>query len=403
MEKQAKFTVRIAKKTRCVATSIGLMAAVSAMSLATYHAARADMIVVASTAVGYGAGHVVTDGAGVTVPAGASLTLLDQSGKTLVISGPFDGVPQAGRKAGEGSALVSALASLIKRTERTTNTLGASRSAYAGGNNIDRPSDAIDVALGGKYCLSGRSAQIFRSDASAAGSVALRNARTKKSVSISLVKDQNTAPWPNDLPLQNGEDYVVQPTGQIAGTRFSISIVDRIPNAPADAIKALADAGCDIQAHAILTQMAAAHQTPGLFLTSDRGRQPRYEPGEMATLTLQSNFDAHLYCFYFDDKQGLVTLFPYDNSVDSWIAASHPVSLPGSRLPVAFQLSDKGSTARFLCYATDRDVRADLPAGLMKEGFAATTNIGLADVKTVFRRLPVKSMASSELKIEVSE
>ena len=98
-----------------------------------------------------------------------------------------------------------------------------------------------------------------------------------------------------------------------------------------------------------------------------------------------------------------MTVYPHQRSVDSRIAASRPVSLPGSLLPVSFQMSEQDGDARFLCFATDRDVRASLPAGLLREGFAPVRDVDPARLKAIFGRLPVKSLASSELKIDVAK
>jgi len=365
--------------------------------------ARADMIVVASTTIGIGPGHVIADGASVSIPAGASLTLLDQSGKSLVITGPFDGTPGAKAKPGGDNALVSALASLIERNEKTTNTLGASRSLSAGGDIADRPVGAVDIATGGTYCLAPGSAQLLRPDAGAPARITVRDSRTAQAVDVAFAAGQAAVPWPAGLALADGHEYVVRSDDQIAGMRFTVKRMDALPDASAMAAKALADRECDRQAELVLRRIAAASQQPGLFLTSDRGRAPRYAVGEKATLTLQSNFDANLYCFFYDTAQGLVAVYPYEKSVNSRIAASRPVSLPGSLLPVAFQMSEQGDDARFLCFATDRDVRASLPAGLLREGFAPVRDVDPARLKDIFGRLPVKALAYSELKIDVAE
>lgn len=365
--------------------------------------ARADMIVVASTTIGIGPGHVITDGTAISVPDGASLTLLDQSGKTVVVTGPFDGAPTASGGTGGDNALVSALASLIERNEKTANTLGASRSLGATGGIIDRPLSAVDVAVGGTYCLAPGSAQLLRRDTAAPARITLRDSRTAQSAEVAFASGQAAVPWPAGLALETGHEYVVRAGGQFAGTRFTVRRLDALPQASAMAAKALADMDCDAQAGLMLRRLAAASQKPGLFLTSDRGRAPRYAAGEKATLTLQSNFDANLYCFFYDTAQGLVTVYPHEKSVDPRIAASRPVSLPGSLLPVAFQMSDQGGDARFLCFATDRDIRASLPEGLMREGFAPVHDVDPARLKDIFGRLAVKSLAFSELKIDVAE
>ena len=79
---------------------VALLAATAAVSLALGRAFADDAVLLASTVPGYVPGMVVSSTDRLSVPEGASATLLFQSGEMMRLGGPFEGT--LGRTAGEG-------------------------------------------------------------------------------------------------------------------------------------------------------------------------------------------------------------------------------------------------------------------------------------------------------------
>src|SRR3954466_9113079 len=70
---------------------VGRLAATTAIALAASSAMADDAVLLASTVPGYVPGMVVSSKDRLSVPDGASATLLFQSGEMLRLSGPYEG------------------------------------------------------------------------------------------------------------------------------------------------------------------------------------------------------------------------------------------------------------------------------------------------------------------------
>ena len=84
---------------RGIGAFIGLVLVLSALP-----APAAEFVVVAGGAPGLMPGQVVQSGATLEIPAGASVTLVSESGKTLTLKGPHSG-PAGTGGGGGGNAL----------------------------------------------------------------------------------------------------------------------------------------------------------------------------------------------------------------------------------------------------------------------------------------------------------
>src|SRR5690349_19599658 len=83
----------------------------ASLSQAAPPAAAAEAVVVASTAPGYAAGQVISDGMAVRLPDGANALFLFATGRTVTVKGPYEGsldkMAPAGTRSG-ADALASA-------------------------------------------------------------------------------------------------------------------------------------------------------------------------------------------------------------------------------------------------------------------------------------------------------
>ena len=138
------------------------------------------MVVVASSAPGIQPGRVVESGARLEVPAGATVTLISQSGKSVILKGPFAGPPGRDEGASGDAGVVSSLPRLFSGSGAETSGLGVMRSSRAKG-----PPEPwlIDVSHSGDHCVcSPRRAAFWR-----------RTDRTKTALSLRrLAQDDGT-------------------------------------------------------------------------------------------------------------------------------------------------------------------------------------------------------------------
>lgn len=128
---------------------------------------------------------------------------------------------------------------------------------------------------------------------------------------------------------------------------------------------------------------AAAATGPMTLALSTPNRQTRFALGEPVNLLVQPTRDAHVYCYLQDESSKITRFYPNRFSKDSLVLASKPLSLPGA---MRFQLvmNPKGVTETIACFATQRDVLADLPKGVVGVDFEPLAVSGLEQIRSAF-------------------
>ena len=89
-------------------------------------------MVIAASGVGLEPGQVIEGGQVLSLPEGATLTLIDQDGTPIRLVGPFEGPVGDANGAGEESSVISALANLIAGAGGQRPIVGATRKAEEG-------------------------------------------------------------------------------------------------------------------------------------------------------------------------------------------------------------------------------------------------------------------------------
>ena len=116
---------------------------------------------------------------------------------------------------------------------------------------------------------------------------------------------------------------------------------------------------------------------------STPNQQTRFARGELVNLLVQPTRDAHVYCYLQDETSKVTRFYPNRFAKDSLVLASKPLSLPGQ---MRFQLAmnPKGVTETIACFATQRDVMADLPKGVVGVDFEPLAVSGLEQIRSAF-------------------
>lgn len=142
-------------------------------------------------------------------------------------------------------------------------------------------------------------------------------------------------------------------------------------------------------------------------LTSPRGRTPVYRPGEELTLSAQSSREAWVWCFYIDSKGAISTVLPNPHrsrSGANHIGADEAQTLPDPRRdPFRFVFTaDTVGEEIVRCYATSRDVRADLPAAFFPDPIGPIAGLDTAKLDLAFARLVDVDVGMAEVTVSVS-
>jgi hypothetical protein len=205
--------------------------------------ASADMVVIRASGPGLKTGAVVASGAGVTLPAGSSATLLAQDGRSVKISGPYQGVPDQG--SGGDAKVVTALSRLLTTGGGDSHSLGVTR-----GTDVFE-SHAVNPG-GGVYCARANRAAVFQRGMSI---TATRLVITSANGAVTEVKWPESAtevPWPQEQPLRDGATYLIEQEGKPKPGKLMVRRVPGDVEGEAAVAAWMAENGCSRQAMAVL-------------------------------------------------------------------------------------------------------------------------------------------------------
>jgi len=329
----------------------------STASAMTTSAWAAEAVVVASTAPGYALGQVVPDGAMVKLPDGAGALFLFATGRTVRVKGPYEGqldkMPEAASRAAVGS--------LLSGDRFMQSELGATRAV---GNPLERGLEqafAVDPGTAGTVCARADAPPMLKRPRDPAlSAVSLRDPARGAAATVTWTGAAGTAPWPKDLAVRDGGEVAVSgPDGRSLGT-LKLRVVDAATDRGAALAVKLASAGCEKQAAALLSPLRDAMAPLDVYLSTDRGTSAAYKAGEAVRLVLQTNRDAHVYCYVRNARGQLIPIFPSTSS-SSLVEGSVPLSMPGERMPMPLRASEPAGDMEVRCLAADRDLGSDLP------------------------------------------
>lgn len=218
----------------------------------SFTGAAADLIVIGSTGADLKPGQVLDGSALVTLPAGATVTLISSKGETIKLRGPYEGRPASATE-GQDGQLLQALQTVFKNDSGATTMLAAFRGVP--GRKPDLWSANVD--RNGSYCVrvDGPPA-LKRKSGKRRTTLMLELGATGEQAQVDWPAGQSTLGWPAGLPLIDGGDYLAHLDVAIEPKKLRVAL---IPNGLAtDAHRAawMAENGCSRQARRVLTELA---------------------------------------------------------------------------------------------------------------------------------------------------
>jgi hypothetical protein len=235
--------------------------AVAALLGVAVPAAAEDFVVIESTTPQLAVGSMIAGGQAIALPANSRAVLAGDTGRTVSLAGPFSGPVAQGSAAGAGNGqLLTALAGLVRKKEADTSAVGAVRAADVAWRQEAATSladvVAIDTGDGGEVCLyDPAKAELIRGPGETASRVNILNATSGAAATLDW-GGARRLPWPQELPLEDGESYVFEQPGKPTAAVATVHVLpNEVPNDIAR-IAQLADVGCDGQARLLLAVVA---------------------------------------------------------------------------------------------------------------------------------------------------
>jgi len=145
---------------------------------------------------------------------------------------------------------------------------------------------------------------------------------------------------------------------------------------------------------------AAADKAPlSLKIASSKGNN-LFVKGEEIKLSVHPSKDAYVYCFMQDDTKAIQRFFPNRFQKDSLVTSAKGLDLPGTQ-KFKINANTKGVQENIACYATGRDVFADLPASVGAGDFETLSAKSLNDVKSAFDKAAGQNVAAANFAVRV--
>ena len=192
-----------------------MIAAMAVASLVSRGAIADDAVLLASTVPGYVPGMVVSSTDHLSVPDGASATLLFQSGEMLRLRGPFDGTLEQ-QKAKDGGSTVAMLAEMFRLRGVDATVIGGTRSTGSARSGHDLDDVQVDPRHSGTYCFEpARSVWITHP---ADRHESLRGAPQRQQPDGWLAAGAERTEWPADVPIEDGSQFEIVTDGSAQAT-----------------------------------------------------------------------------------------------------------------------------------------------------------------------------------------
>jgi hypothetical protein len=120
-----------------------------------------------------------------------------------------------------------------------------------------------------------------------------------------------------------------------------------------------------------------------LLVESASGEQV-FSRGQPVQLAVVANRQAHLHCFMRDEGRQVQRIFPNRFQRDTLLRPGETLRLPG---PMRFEIvaSPRGLPETVVCYATDRDVLAQLPRHIAGADFENLPVASMDEIRSAFR------------------
>ena len=358
-----------------------LLAATAAVSLVLGRAFAEDAVLLTSTVPGYVPGMVVSATDRLSVPEGASATLLFQSGEMMRLGGPFEGTLGQQQVKATGNS-VAMLADLFRLHGVDATMIGGTRSTNVARSGPSIEDVLIDAERSGTYCVEpSTSVWITRAPGDARMYAVRRKGNTR---TLGWPSGAERVEWPVDVPIEDGSQFEIATDGAARATVTFRAMPSSVGPGPATVATGIL-LGCREQFNDELRRVSRSAARPELWMTSDHGRRPTYHQGEPVALTVMADTDGYLYCVAARDDGTATPIFPAGAVDGAQVRGSVALSIPGRRQPVG--LTAASGLAQIRCWLADRDITPELPHALLGTSTGRIPDQLAGDLDGLFSRI----------------
>jgi len=151
-----------------------------------------------------------------------------------------------------------------------------------------------------------------------------------------------------------------------------------------------------------LVQPLPLHSLAITRVPSGSGEESRYSAGERVGLLITASQDSHVYCYLQDETKSIRRFYPNRFEKDARVSAAAPLAIPG-RMRFEIVANDRHVAETVACFATQRDVMAELPADVVGTDFAKLPVSSLDEVQNAFARIEGNALAQARFQVLTKE
>ena len=372
-----------------------LCAGLAVASLGFGPALAEDAVLLASTVPGYVPGMVVSSADRLSVPEGASATLLFQSGETLRLRGPFEGALGQQQPAAAATGGAAVLADIFRMHGVDAAVIGGTRSTGPAQPGPALDDVQVDPERSGTYCVEPSTSVWIMRPAGETGRYALR--RKGSSRALAWPSGAQRIEWPGDVPIDDGSQFEIASGGAARTTVTFRSLPPAAAGGPGRIATGLV-LGCHDQFDDELRRFSRSVAGPELWITTGRGRRPVYHPGEAIEVTVMASMDGYLYCVGTTEDGSARPIFPAGAVDGAQLRGSAPLSIPGRRQPNGLTAST--ATQQIRCWLADRDITPELPHALLGSPGARLPDQLASDLDGLFGRIGGTRIEADQLTVK---
>jgi hypothetical protein len=126
---------------------------------------------------------------------------------------------------------------------------------------------------------------------------------------------------------------------------------------------------------------------------------PRFKAGERIRLLVTPSDDSHVYCYLQDETKSIQRFYPNRFQESSLVRTAAPLEIPG-RMRFELIANSRKVTETVACFATERDVVAELPASVVGSDFANLPVASLDEVGRAFARVAADTLAQGRFLVD---
>jgi hypothetical protein len=227
-------------------------------------AAKADVLVLDSTAPAVKRGSTLSDSTTLEIAPGQRVVLMLPSGSTTTLAGP---VKRPVKDISQGQSVNKALWDQVAGVLSgggSSQSLGATRSARIDASAKPRTPvgfswDRVPIDAEGDICIKkGAVLRLARGKSEQLPKLTLVDVQTTKKVDVEFAAGQAEAPWPDAIAVRTGKFAMVLPDQTQRMRQIQLRVIDPLPNAD-DTARVLHSQKCHVQFEAWVKGLASAN------------------------------------------------------------------------------------------------------------------------------------------------